>query len=165
MADYVDFVDATVSVLQTQLLPSYANLETRKGVWDPRRLATFERYLVFVAIPLTDLEREVRVQASKLVNEIVKAEIYLLVKNYDEDKSLYGKSAPDLGVIKLFDDAKDVLRNTDLGGLLERTYREIEGGTAFESGASGGFDTGKHEWVHRIRFTYTAMMQGFCHPA
>lgn len=162
---YTEFSSGLVTVLQAGLSPLYSGIATRKGIWKPRNLLPFDRYLVFVAPVLQDPVREVRVQSTKRVNEILKADIFLLVKNYDEEQSVYGDTAPNLGVWQLYKDTKDILRNTDLNGLVERNYREVEGGSAFETGASGGFDSGGHGWVHRIRLTYTAYMFSFCHPA
>lgn len=164
---YSAFYATLTTTLTAELAANYTNIEGRMGIWNPARLLPFERYLVFIAPPTQDLVREVRLQSSKLVNEILKADVYLLVKNYDEgpsDLSIFGDTAPNLGVLQLLKDTKDILRNTDLGGTIERNYREVEGGSSFETGATGGFDSGGHGWVHRARLTYTAMLPAFCHP-
>jgi hypothetical protein len=166
MNPYTDLSNALVTELTTELTAlSYAPLDVRKGIWKPRALAPFDRYLVFIAPPLSDPWREIRDEGPKLVTFVLRAEIFLLVKNYNEDQSVYGDTAPDLGVFQLMGDVKTILRNTDLGGLVLRSYRETEGGSSFETGATGGFDTGEHGWVHRSKLVYTARTYPFCHPA
>ncbi len=164
MNAYTDFSTRTVEVLKTELPGrGYTDLDVRKGIWNPRTLEPFERYCVFVAPPTVNPWSERRI-STKEVAYILIAEIYLLVKNFDEVASLYGDTAPDLGVWQLFSDTKDILRATDLGGLLDRTYNETMGGSRFETGASGGFDTGGWGWVHRAMLAYTAQTTGFCFP-
>lgn len=161
---YTDLSTRLVSTLQTELATlGYAPLDVRKGIWKPRQLAPFDRYLVFVAPPLTEPWREIRDSARNIIY-VLRAELFLLVKNYDEDQSVYGDTAPNFGVWQLVSDVKAVLRATDLNGLVDRTYRETEGGSAFESGATGGFDTGEHGWVHRAKLVYNANMHPFCYP-
>lgn len=143
----------------------YTDLEVRAGIWNPRTLLPWDRYLIFLAIPTANPSNESRIQSSKLVTETLRTNVVLLVKNYDETNSVLGDTAPNLGVFQMLKDAKTVLRDTDLDGLVERTYREVEGGTAFETGVSGGFESQAHGWVHRLSFIYTAAMFPFCHPA
>lgn len=166
MNPYTTLSERLVTELTAGLTTAgYTPLEVNQGVWKPRALPEFDRYAVWVAPPLANPWDEMRVQTGKLVTYVLRAEIYLLVKNYNEAQSVYGDTAPNLGVFQLIADTKAILRNTDLGGLVERTYRETEGGTTFESAASGGFDTGAHSWVHRARLVYSASMYPFCHPA
>ena len=162
---YADLTLRLVTLFQTDLPPyGYTPLAVNRGVWLPRDLPVFDRYMVWVAPPVIDPVTERRHQSSKLVNYILRADIYLLVKNFDEDQSVWGDVAPNHGVFQLQQDTREILRNTDLGGLVERTYRETEGGSSFETGVAGGFDTGSREWVHRLRLTYTAQTHPFCHP-
>jgi hypothetical protein len=153
-----------VTELTTALgLYGYTPLVVLKGIWKPRALAPFTRYAVFVAPPTTDPWTE-RFISSREVVYILRADIFLLVKNYNEEQSVYGDTAPNLGVFQMIADVKAILRATDLSGLVERTYEETTGGSAFETGAAAGFDTGEYGWVHRAKVTYRAQMHGFCIP-
>jgi hypothetical protein len=137
----------------------------RKGIWKPRNLSPFERYMAYVAPPLDNPWTERRI-STREVAYILTAHVFLLVKSYDdgEELSVYGDTAPDLGVFQFIHDVKVILRGTDLGGLLDRTHNETMGGTRFETGASEGFDTGGHGWVHRAMLTYTVQTAPFCPP-
>lgn len=164
MNDYTTFSERTVETLATALPPvGWEPLDVRKGIWKPRNLAPFDRYLAFVAPPLSNPWVERRI-STKEVAYILTAHVFLLVKNYNEVASVYGDTAPELGVFQFISDVKDILRDTDLGGLLDRTYNETAGGTMFESGATDGFDTGGHGWVHRAMLTYTVQTVPFCPP-
>jgi len=142
----------------------YEDAEVRRGVWNPGALAPFHRYLVFIAPPATNPWDERRFTARE-ITYVLRAELFLLVKNYNEEHSVYGDTAPDLGVFQMIHDVKALLRDTDLDGLIERTFNETTGGSAFEAGASGGFDSGTHGWVHRARLVYTGQTHAFCHPS
>jgi len=164
MNDYTTFTERTVEVLAEQLpLRGWDPLDVRKGIWKPRTLIPFERYLVFVAPPLDNPWME-RLISTKELAYILTAHVFLLVKNYDEEQSVYGDTAPALGVFQLINDVKAILRDTDLGRLLDRTHNETAGGSRFESGAADGFDTGGHGWVHRAMVTYTVQTAPFCPP-
>ena len=164
MNDYTTFTYRTVEVLAEQLpLRGWEPLDVRKGIWKPRTLTPFERYLVYVAPPLDNPWMERRISTKELAY-ILTANVFLLVKNYDEEQSVYGDTAPALGVFQLINDVKAILRDTDLGRFLDRTYNETAGGSRFESGAADGFDTGGHGWVHRAMVTYTVQTAPFCPP-
>lgn len=159
---YTDFSNATVTALASGLAPlGWTPLEVRKGIWNPRVLLEFDRYLVFVAPPSSNPWSE-RVIASREIAYTLTAQVYLLVKNYNEDQSVYGDTAPNLGVFQLISDVKAVLRGTELGGLIDRTYRETSGGSGFDVGAGAGFSSGDHAFVNRAVLTYTVQAKGFC---
>lgn len=162
---YSQLSERLVSVLQTDMTTlGWTPLETRKGIWKPGSLQPWERYLVYVAPPLQNPVTEVR--DSRLVYYVLRADVFLLVKNFSEDEglSVYGETLPDAGVFQMLFDAKTVLRATNLGGLVDRTYSETLGGSQFETGAATGFDTGTFGWVHRARIQYTAQTVPFCYP-
>jgi hypothetical protein len=164
MNDYTTFSERTVATLAEALPPlGWDPLDVRKGIWKPRNLAPFDRYLVYVAPPLDNPWTERRLSTKEMAY-ILTAHVFLLVKNYNEEQSIYGDEAPALGVFQFISDVKGVLRDTDLGGFLDRTYNETVGGTRFESGAADGFDTGGHGWVHRAMLTYTVQTAPFCPP-
>ena len=161
---YTLLTERLVEYLTTGLAAlSYTPLTVQSGVWKPRTLSEFDKYLVHVAPPTNNLWTERRISV-KEVQYVLRADIYLLVKNFSEATSLYGDAAPDLGLFQLVSDTKDLLRATDLDGLLSRTYDETTGEVAFESGASAGFETGPRTWVHRARVPYTAQTEPFCFP-
>lgn len=161
---YSQMVEALQPYLTTGLgALGYSPLVVQFGVWKPRALPAFERYLVHIAPPLNDVWTERRI-STKEVQYVLRADVYLLVKNYSEEMSLLGADAPDLGVFQLIADVKDLLRATNLGGLLSRTYDETVGNVAFDSGAAQGFETGPRSWVHRARVPYTAETEPFCWP-
>lgn len=164
MNDYSTFTARTVTTLQDGLAPlGWTPLEVRRGIWKPRELTPFERYLVYIAPPLTNPWVERRISTKEMAY-VLTAEVYLLVQNFDEVDSVFGETAPNLGVFQFINDVKGILRDTDLGGLLDRTYNETAGGSRFESGAASGFDTGGHGWVHRAMLTYTVQTTPFCPP-
>lgn len=163
MNPYSDFTIRLVAHLQSTLSPlGWTPLDVRKGIWKPGAMEAFERYLVHVAPPLSNPWEEFRFTL-KQIGYRMTADIFLLVKNYDEEQSVYGADAPAKGVFQMIGDVKDVLRVTDLEGLVDRTHNELLGPVNFESGAATGFDTGAHGWVHRARLTYKAQMYPFCH--
>lgn len=151
--------------LQAGLIAAgYVGAEARRGIWNPGTLTPWTRYLVFVAPPTGNPWEERRIITPRQVSFVLRAELFLLVKNYNEEQSVFGDTAPNFGVFQMIHDVKGLLRNTDLNGLVDRTYRETEGGSAFETGAAVGFDAGTHGWVHRAKLVYTAYTQPFCHP-
>ena len=161
---YTDFHTQLQQHLNTELVSlNYPLLEVRRGVWNPATLTPFERYLVFLSPPTSNPWDERRI-STKEIAYTLRSDIFLLVKNYNEERSVYGDTAPELGVFQLISDVKAILRRTDLGGLLDRTFNETASGSAFETGAAGGFDSGTHGWVHRAKLMYTAQMRPFCHP-
>lgn len=161
---YTQMTARLVEYLTTGLAAlSYAPLTVQSGVWKPRTLPEFDKFLVQVAPPTNNVWTERRISV-KEVQYVLRADVFLLVKNYGEELSLYGDTAPDLGLFQLVSDVKDLLRATDLDGLLSRTYDETTGEVAFESGAASGFETGPRTWVHRARVPYTAQTEPFCFP-
>ncbi|CAN5608099.1 hypothetical protein BH24ACT15_BH24ACT15_34860 [soil metagenome] len=165
MNAYSTLTHRLTDYLQTELQSlGYAHAEARRGIWKPGALQPFERYLVFVAPATADPWSERRI-STKEVAYVFRSEIFLLVKNYDDVHAIFGDTAPDLGVFQLMHDVKALLRSTDLGGLLDRTYRETEGGSGFDTGAMTGFDSGTHGWVHRAKLVYVAQTHAFCHPS
>jgi len=97
----------------------------------------------------------------------LRADLWLLVKNWHETDSLFGTAAPDLGLMQLLWDVKELLRLSDLDGLIDRgnkTYDEPAGPVSFESSAVQAFDSGEKAFIHRVRLVYTARLNPFCHP-
>lgn len=163
---YSDFLKKTGTELATGLTGlGYTPLTVKVAVWKPRALPVFEKFYVQVAPPLSNLWTERRI-STKEVQYVLRANIFLLVKNYDEELSLHGddSTAPDLGIFQLISDVKNLLRATNLNGLLSRTYNETVGDVAFESGAASGFDVGSRDWVHRALVPYTGETEPFCFP-
>lgn len=161
---YSQLLAALPTYLQAGLTTlGYDPLMVQTGVWNVRALPVFERFLVWIAPPISNFWTERRI-STKEVQYVLRADIFLLVKNYDEELSLHGADAPDLGVFQLTSDVKDLLRATNLGGLLSRTYNETVGDVPFETGAVPGFDTGPRNWVHRVKVPYVAETEPFCFP-
>jgi len=76
--------------LQTGLSAlGYTPLVTASGVWKPRALPVFEKFYVQVAPPLSNLWTERRISV-KEKQYVLRANIFLLVKNYDQELSLLG---------------------------------------------------------------------------
>ena len=146
-------------------LPSfgYTPLTVLAGTWKPNALPAFDRYCVWVAPPTMNVWTERRITARE-IQYLLRADIFLLVQNFSEEDSLYGTTAPSLGLFQMIADVKDLLRLTDLGGLLSRTYTETAGDVLFHTGAASGFDTGPRSWVHRARVPYVAETEPFCPP-
>jgi hypothetical protein len=86
------------------------------------------------------------------------------------DDPLFGTTTGALGLFELVDDVKDLLRLSDLAGLLDKTYDE-PGGDSNKQGAGAvefqdtiqGFDSAEHAFVHRARIPYVALTIPFCH--
>jgi hypothetical protein len=158
---YTQLTTQVVSELTTGLASlGYAPLSVLQGVWKPQALPEFDKYLVYVAPPLNNVWTERRI-STKEVQYVLRADIYLLVKNFSEELSVYGDTAPSLGLFQLISDVKDLLRGTNLNGMLSRTYDETTGDVSLHS---AGFDTGPRSWVHRARVPYTAETEPFCFP-
>ena len=158
---YTTMVERLVSTLTTELgTLSWTPLVVEAGRWDPRILPEFERYYVKVSPPPRPwVERRI---STKEIQYLLRADIVLLVKNFSEEGALFGDNLPTAGVFQFVSDVKDVLRATDLSGLLSRTYDETAG--EVDVNTIGGFETGPRVWVHHARVPYTAAMEPFCFP-
>ena len=163
---YSLFIKRTTQYLPTGLTGlGYDPLVVTDGIWKPNAVPVFDKFYVQVAPPLSNLWTERRI-STKEVQYVLRANIFLLVKNYDDELSLHGDdaTAPDLGIFQLISDVKNLLRATNLSGLLSRTYNETVGDVGFESGAAPGFEVGPRDWVHRAVVPYTAETEPFCFP-
>lgn len=157
-----------VNGLETALLaglPHFVGLLIDKKIFKPNDLGDFPRYKIVISpngVPWE--ERRIGVPQ---IQYIMRADLWLLVKNWHETDSLFGFVAPDLGLMQLVWDVKEVLRLSDLDGLIDRgnkTYDEPSGPLNFESGAVQAFDSAEKAFVHRVRLVYTARLNPFCHP-
>lgn len=153
--------------LQTVLaagLVQYTALRVDRKIFKPNDLADFTRYCIVIS-PNGNPWEERREGVPK-IGYIFRADLWLLVKNWDETLSVYGTAAPDLGLLQLVEDVKDLLRLSDLEGLIDRgskTYDEPAGPLTLDSTAVAAFDSAEKTWVHRARLVYTARMTPFCH--
>jgi hypothetical protein len=160
-----DYTSIT-SVLLTELtagLASYSPLEVERRFWDAGKLPDFERYLVMISPPLQNAWEE-RVIGVRNFQYILQIDLYLMVKNFDDKVSIFGDTAPNKGIFQLVSDVKDLLRTSNLGGLLDKTYSEPAGPLSIEYAASAGFDSGEHSFIRRAKLVYTARTAAFCWP-
>lgn len=162
--EYSQMVEGLVEVLST-LVADYTALDVRAKLFKPNDLPEFTRYLIIVSPPAAPWgERRIGIP---LIQYEMKADLYLLVKNFDESKSLFGTVAGELGLFQLIGDVKTLLRLSDLGGLIDKgnkTYDEPAGPLNFEGSAVPAFDSDEKAFVHRARLVYTARLNPFCHP-
>lgn len=160
--------------LKTKLeqLTGYSTLVVYNTLFKPAALPEFTRYCIVVS-PSNRPWDEYRT-GIRQIQYIHRLDIFLLVKRWDESgDSLYGTTAGSLGLFQMIEDVKFLLRGTNLGGILDRTYDEAggdqtkggPGGIDFEELAAPGFDSAEYTFVHRARVPYLARMQAFCHPA
>lgn len=156
-----------VSEIETKLLyelPAlgYSSLVTTKRVFKPNDLPAFPRWCVVLSpprLPWDELNQSVATYSY-----VFRLDLVLLVKNWDETNSLFGTTAPDLGLFQLVNDVKDALRRADLGGLISRSlknYKETSSPVEFET-FTGGFGSESHEFVHRALVKFVAEMKPVC---
>ncbi len=162
---YTAVVNGLVTALAT-LASSYPALVVRAKLFKPNDLPDFDRYLIVVS-PNGQPWDERRI-GIPLIQYVMKVDLFLLVKNFDDTKSLFeAAAAGELGLFQLIDDVKTLLRLSDLGGLIDagnKTYDEPAGPLNFEGSAAVGFDSNEKAFVHRARLVYTARLNPFCHP-
>jgi hypothetical protein len=159
-----DVANALVTELST-LISRYSGLVVQKMVWNPGKLPAFTQYCIIVA-PGSEPWAE-RTLSVRTFQYKVRFELYLLIKNYDEVNSVFGDTAPNLGIFELVNDVKNLLRISRLGGILAggfKSYEEPAGPLAFEYAASMGFDTSEHSHVRRARLHYEAMAKEISQP-
>lgn len=163
--DYSTMTTRLVAELAAGLAAAYAGIVVVGKVFKPNDLADFPRYCIVVspnALPWD--ERRIGVPQ---VQYIMRADLWLLVKNFDEAASVYGTVAGSLGLFELINDVKTLLRLTGLSGLINagnKTYDEPAGPLNFEGNAVQAFDSGEKAFIHRARLVYTARLNPFCHP-
>lgn len=153
------------------LSTNYANLYVARGLFRPAKLPVLDRYAIIVA-PTGQPWQEKRNTVASL-QFIYRLDLYLLVRNWTEgtDEPLFGTTAGSLGLFQMVWDVKELLRISDLNGLLDKTYDE-PGGDPSRLGGGGidfedlisGFDAGEHPMWHRARMPYLARGQSFCYP-
>jgi hypothetical protein len=160
---------ATLASELAALSTDYAGLVVSPMVFRQAAIPTFARYSIVIA-PATRPWDEKRV-GIRLVQYIFRADLYLLCKSWDPEKSLFGTATGEKGIFELIKDVKDLLRMSTLGGLLDKTYDEPggdamqlgAGGVEFEEVAAGGFDSAEHTFIHRAKILYQGRMHPFCH--
>jgi len=146
----------------------YVGLVVQTGVFRPHTLPDFEKYCVFLSIPSRPWEE--RRVATRTIQDVLRVDMNLLVKNDSEADSLLGSTDGRMGLFQFVKDAKDHLRTHTLNGLLDKTYDE-PGGDAGTGGGGGidfenvqqGLESGGHDFVHRARMTFVGRMQPYCH--
>ena len=159
-----------VTELSAGLAASYTGLMVQRGLFRPASLPTFTRY----AIIITPSARPVEERRNSIaeIQYVLRLDIYALVKNWEEtDDPLFGTTTGEFGLFELVEDIKDLLRLSNLNGLLDKTYDE-PGGDSSKEGPGPvefeeiiqGFDSGEHAFTHRARIPYLARTIGFCHP-
>ena len=148
----------------------YPELVVRTEILRPTKLPAFNRYCIVVSPNMTPWGE--KRTAMLEVQDTYRVDLYLLVKNFDEQKSLFGTSFPEFGVFQLIQDVKVLLRQSDLNGLLAKTYdepggdpqRNGAGDVTIDEIAAPGFDVSEYTFVHRARIPYQAKMIPVCHP-
>ena len=168
--DYSLISTQLVSELQSELTPYYDDLLVQRSLFRPAKLPSFTRYAIIVT-PSGRPWDEYR-HALLAVQFLFRFELHLMVKNWTEstDDPLFGVTPGSLGLFQLIQDTKDLLRLSDLNGLLDKTYDE-PGGDARKYGGGGvefqdlvpGFDSAEYPHVMRARMPYLVRSRSFCH--
>lgn len=170
MSNIVSSLSSRMVTELAALSSSYAGLTVQRSLFRPAQLPAFTRYAIIVTPNPRVIEE--RRDAIATVQYLVRFDLYLLVKNWDESEDpLWGTTAGTLGLFELVEDVKDLLRSSDLNGQLDKTYDE-PGGDTNAQGAGPvefqdtiqGFDSAEHAFVHRARIPYLARTIRFCHP-
>lgn len=152
------------------LATSYTGLVVTRRRFDPRQLPTFDRYAIVLSPSSRPWEEQRHGPGN--VNYLFRVDVYLLVKDWgDSDASLFGVAAGSRGLFQLVEDVKDLLRLSNLNGLLDKTYDEPGGdaralgggGVEFGETAAPGFESGEFTFVWRVRIPYVARTVPFCH--
>ncbi len=169
--NYSTMISRLVSELSAGLASaSYTGVVVQSGLFRPAALPTFTRYAAIVSPNVKPWDEERH--AMLAIAYWFRADIYLLVKRYDETTNpLFGVSSPDLGLFQMIEDTKSLLRSNTLSGLLDKTYDEPAGdasklgggGMEFGELASPAFDSAEHAFVYRAKMPYKARMKSFCH--
>lgn len=160
--DYTTLASSLVTKLLADLGPTYVpNLKVEKRVFDPAKCPDFDKYCIIVSPPQANPWEE-RVVAVRQFQFIFRADLYLLVKNFNEVDSVFGVTAPDFGIFQMVNDVKVLLRGHDFSDFLDATYSEPAGPLSIEYAATSGFDSGEHPFIRRAKLGYTARTKPFC---
>jgi hypothetical protein len=171
--DYSTLTERLVAELLSGLAASYAGLVVQRRNWEPARLPDFSRYAIVVSPdPRPVTERRIAVPQ---IQYIMRAQVYLLVKNWEDtipEPALWGTTAGSLGLFEFVKDVKNLLRASDLSGLLDKTYDEAagdaqspgQGGGSVEYGTLiPGFTANEYALLYPARIPYLARIKPFCH--
>lgn len=168
--DYAGITAALATLLNTALTTAYSDIKVVRGVFQPDFMPSgFGRYAVVIAPSLRPWE-ERRIAVREL-QDIYRAEIFTLVRNWDDEKSLFGTDSGEKGLFELVKDVKDTIRGSDLDGLLEKTYDEAAGDSSkggggpveFGTAAVKALDSGSFTLVHRARVPFVGRGLPHCH--
>lgn len=164
MADneYSLFTDRLKTELLAGLAALYAGLVVERRVFKANDLPAFTRYCIVVSP--NGIPWEERVVSVRTTQYIYRADLYLLVKAFNEELSLFGTAAPDRGIFEFLKDTKALVRGTTLSGLLDKTYEEPAAPTQFEWSAVNAFESGEKTFIHRLRQVVTVRTNPVCHP-
>ena len=169
--DYVTVTMRLVEELRT--IAGYSGLIVEARNWAPGRLPDFARYAIVVSPDLRPIDE--RRLGINLIQYVLRASIFVLVKNWADvipEPALYGTTPGSLGLFELVKDVKDLLRMSDLGGLLDKTYDEAagdarspgQGGGSVEYGTLiPGFTSAEYALLYPARIPYVARTKPFCH--
>lgn len=147
------------AALLTGLAGPFSGIVVRLMQFHPAKMPDFPRYAVIVS-PVARPWSEKRLAVGQ-IQYLYAADVLLFVRNYHEESSLFGTVAPDLGIFQLVHAVKELLRGSDLGGLLDKTYDEPAAPVEFDTVA--GFDSGEQVFVHRAKVAYQCRTRAFCH--
>ena len=164
MANDFSLMATRITTELSTLSAIFTNLSVQKMArWEPAKISAFERYAICLCPANTPWD-DSRITSVRGFQTTYRFDLYLLVKNYDELNSVYGDTAPNLGIFELVARVKELLRVSTLSGLLDKTYTEVNQPLQFESAASAGFDTGEHSLVRRVQLRYEGRTQPWCQP-
>ena len=160
-------------VTELSTLAGYSSIVVQRRLWRASGLPAFERYCIIVSPAARPWDEE-RIGVGNIAYHY-RVDLYLVVRNWTADVSdapLFGTTAGSLGLFQMLEDVKTMLRLSNLGGLIDKTYDEPggdtralgAGGVEFGETAAQGLDSDEFTFAWRARLPYKARGLPFCHP-
>ena len=144
-------------------LTQYTGLVVDRRRFHPENLPAFTGNYMIIVSPSSRPWGE-RIVSVRTIQDTLRCDLFLLVKNFHTDNSLFGLTTPDFGIFQMIEDMKALLRVNTLSSLLDMTYEEVTSEVDFEDLAIKAHDTGEYTWIHRARQPYIGRMRQLCHP-
>ncbi len=125
----------------TAYTPTAAVLKMK---YRPQHLPDFDKFAIIIS-PFS--EREQHERHTNSLEYIEGVQIVAIVRNYDEVLSVYGTTAPNIGILQHCQNIKDVLRSRTLTGLVTVTKHEFDEEIKFSEVVSENRDFFYHEAI------------------
>jgi hypothetical protein len=171
MNAYSQVTAALESALSAALTPSYSGLVVVRAQFKPDLIpSTFTRYGLFISPSSRPWDE--RHTGIREVQYIIRADLIVLVANFDPTNALFGTTSPNKGLFELVGDIKSTIRGTTLGSVLDKTYAEAAGnpadggggGVEFQELAVAGLDAGSYAVINRANVPFVGRIAPACFP-